>query len=162
MKKLNVIFILLVTCLAFASAVAAKPQPSLSMKIAWVDGEVFEQATKIRLEIYSQISSDKVNINLNLPEGVVLQRGDASSVGKVEKGQPLILEYVVYMEKTAAGRIKAEATIGEANQVFFRAKRFLQINNPSVSSKVGARSLSGPTYKHTERDGVRLREYTLP
>ena len=162
MKKLSIIFILFASCIAFASAVGAKPRPSLSMKIAWVDGEVFEQATKIRLEIYSQISSDKVNINLNLPEGVVLQQGDVSAVLKIEKGQPLILDYVIYMQKTAVGRIKAEATIGEANQVFFRAKRFLQINNPSVSSKVGARSLPGPAYKHTERNGVKLRDYTLP
>jgi len=158
MTRLNTFIVLFFV----AFSINAKPLPSLSMKMNWSDGIAYEQAVKVHVEVVSQISSDKMDFKLSLPAGVTLMDGKTSFQQKIEKGQPLSLGFTLFIEKSAVGQIGATASIGDASQVFFRASSHLKIDSVVKSQKSGARVIPLPAYRHTERNGVKLREYQLP
>jgi len=158
MTRFSIFIVLLIT--AFSSI--AKPLPSLSMKMSWNDGIAYEQAVKVHVEVVSQITSDKMDFKLSLPAGVTLVNGEISSQHKIEKGQPLSLDFTLFIDKNAAGQIDATASIGNASQVFFRAASHLRVESAVKSQKSSARVITPPAYRHTERNGVKLREYQLP
>lgn len=155
-------FSIFIVLLFMVFSINAKPLPSLSMKMNWTDGIAYEQPVKIHVEVVSQISSDNMNFKLSLPDGVTLIDGSTSFQQKIEKGQPLSLDFTLFIEKNAVGQIDAVASIGNSSQVFFRAARKLIVENIVKSQKSGSHVIKLPAYRHTERNGVKLREYQLP
>jgi len=151
--------------LLVAFNLSAKPRPSLFMSMEWVNGIVYNQPADVYIEIASQISSEQMRFSLNLPDGVTLIDGELAFERKIEKGQPLSLTYTLMIENNAAGDVEAEASIGDSSQVFFRAAKKLTITPSNVSQvfsqTLKARAVS-PSFHHTERNGVKLREYKLP
>jgi len=158
MTRFSLFFVLFL--MAFSSI--AKPMPSLSMKMYWSEGIAYEQPVKVHVEVVSQLSSDNMRFKLTLPAGVTLVDGETSFQHKVEKGQPLFLDFTLFIDKNAAGQIDATASIGNASQVFFRAASHLRVESAVKSQKSSSRAIAPPAYRHTERNGVKLREYQLP
>ena len=161
MMKFKTQLSLFVVLFLFAFSLNAKPLPSLSLKMNWLDTFVYDQPVKIQVHVMSQINSEQVNINLFLPAGVVLLDGEKSLQRKIERGQTLLLEYTVLIENKAIGEIQAEASMGGVQQVFFRAADRLSFGETSVSRKIDARTHTPPPFTYTERNGVKLREYKL-
>jgi len=155
-------FSIFIVLLFMAFCVSAKPLPSLSMKMNWNDGIAYEQPVKMHVELMSQISSEKMKFNLSLPDGVTLLDGETSFQVNIEKGQPLLLDFTLLIKKTALGQIEASASIGSASQVFFRAASKLNVESLVRSQKSSSRAITAPAFRHTDRNGIKLREYQLP
>ena len=159
MRNINV-FILLFLMTAFS--LNAKPLSSIALKMGWNEGIAYDQPVKFKVEVFSQISTDKLNLNLVLPEGVVLVDGQSLSQVKVDKGQSLVVEYSVIIDKNAIGKIVSEASIGEAQDVMFRAHSQLGVALPVPTAKASQRDSGSASFSYTERNGKKLREYKLP
>ena len=105
-------------------------------------------------------------VNVTLPDGVVLLDGQSISQVKVKKSQPLLLEYTVIIEAKATGKIKADISVGSAQQVFFRARSQLSVTKLAPSSRSTQKADTGgetsPSFYFTERNGKKLRVYKLP
>ncbi len=153
---------LFIALILIAFNLSAKPQSSIVMKMNWADGFSYEQSIVVRVVVTSQISSEKMRFKLSVPDGVVVSR-DTEFESIIEKNVPLNMEFTVFIPSGTQGQIDAEASIGDSHQVFFRAIRKLMLGNIAISKKMQpANNTIDPSFQHTERNGVMLREYRLP
>ena len=159
--KFTLCVFLLMSLLAVGS-VCAKPHSSLRMSLSWEDSLVYDQPVTVQVEVTSQVATQALLLRLTLPEGVELIEGKLHQTIEIEKNEPVFILYKVLISKGSTGFIEAEANLGEAGQVFFRAAKRLSIENPMALRKIQSDSTSTPAYRHTERNGVKLREYQLP
>jgi len=162
MKKLLQILFCLVLLL-FAHTVSAKPLPSLTMKMHWVNEIAYDQPVKVKLEVSSQISSKDLKFELEIPAGVAIINGDTMFSREIKKGEPLRVDFTIIIDKGVTGKIKAKSSMGGAGQALFRASSQLTLGNSINPQKIGARATEpDSSFRHTERNGVKLREYKLP
>jgi len=149
-------------CLFWSISANAKPLPSLSVQMHWQNDIQLEQSNVIQIILLSHISTSQLQLDISLPEGVSLLKGQKQYLLTMEKGKTKELQLEVYVDKSAVGNIKAEARVGEKGEAMFYAADAINITSAALSQSIKPRNKSEePQFKRTERNGVKLREYRL-
>jgi len=140
----------------------AKPAPSVKVELNWVEPPKVNQTSKIDISIFSHIASEQLTLNITVPKGINLIKGEANSVISIEKGKAKHVIVEVLIEDNVSGDINAEVQIGSKKSSFFFASDTLSVDFSETSkSKLIARERTEPAFKRTEREGVGLREYRI-
>lgn len=152
--------ILVTLCLIFTVAsLQAKPLSSLSINIDWKDPLITDQVSQLHVKIVSNVDTAALQFKLLLPEGVSLQQGQQQQLLTVRKNVPYEFDLPLLVTQGSTGEIKVEASIGSPGSTYFFATDIVVLESNSQTLK--ARQLPSGRYREVERNGDRIREYSL-
>ena len=144
-----------VTGIAFAN----KPISPLSVVMESTTQAVAGERLDLNVTISSRVELEHVEIQLNMPVGVSLLSGKQSASIHIQPGQYQELNFRLMLPEVLSGRIEVTAKVKHGKAITYSSRDSIALGQ----SARRARSLgSSPSYEIKERNGRRLREYTLP
>jgi len=122
----------------------------------------------LTVSVFSQVSSEALEIILTLPDGVILLDGLLKEVTAVDRSEPIERQYSVQISKGAVGYVKAEARVNNTGHTYFYAASQVPVSlDETVKQKLSPRANIQESFKRTQRNGGNdgngewLREYRL-
>ncbi len=123
--RIPVFFVLLLLSISVA---AAKPLPSLTVKLIADDAVVPGQLLWLRAVIVSRSTSDDIRVALTLPAGVILISGEKISELSLNAHQEKILYYHIQLPLRVSGQIDILVEKGDQPGVYMSASDSFNLN----------------------------------
>lgn len=160
MKRTLLVILGLLLAMSLSVAQASKPRSSMSVVMEISEKPAPDISVQLNVTLSSLRNMGLVTVELDLPEGVVLEAGEQSQTLELIGNKVESLQYSVKLPSLLAGDIRLSARAGNANSI--REVAHDRIPLVSTSSKALPVGAVITPYSIRQREGQRLREYTLP
>ena len=140
-----------------ASLLQFKPQSPIRISIQPSASVQSPQTVDLVISTESAIDVDNLQIQILLPTGVTLQKGNLTWQGALNRDENKVIQVTLAVPNSGLHTITAKATLGDEI-----SGQFAAISTYNTGVQIVNKSVAKPRIKFALRDGLGVVEYQIP